>query len=78
MGQIHVFAVFLLYSGHILVELFVTSFQPRGKRMKRRLQSLVRRQDWHRARKQVNSIRQTPMCQPCWMNLKVAPLLSHS
>ena len=46
MGQIHVFAVFLLYSGHIFVELFVTSFQPRGKRMKRRQQSLVRRQDW--------------------------------
>ena len=28
MGQIHVFAKFLLSSGHILVELFVTSFQP--------------------------------------------------
>ena len=47
MGQIHVFALFLLSSGHILVELFVTSFQPHEKRVKRRKKSLVRRQDWH-------------------------------
>ena len=35
MGQIHVFAEFLLSSGHILVELFVT-FQPPEKRVTRR------------------------------------------